>query len=120
MNETTPIIDVTPIRHSSSRIAPSTQTRSAYGNNTHGADSPFAETRNPFSQSYSSSWHGTASETARPWTPGSTVGGLAQMVAGASLILLGVPMLILPGPGLLSIAAGALLIARGASKLLPR
>ena len=120
MNETTPIIDVTPIGYSSSRITPNAQTRSGYSNGAQGANSPFTATQNPYSQGNTSSWSSASSETARSWTPGSAAGGLAQMAIGAGLVLLGIPMLILPGPGLLSIAAGALLIARGASKLRPR
>lgn len=128
MSEYNPIIDVTPIDHSSeganrphvnssskssSYQQPSWKTSSGYrapgSAYTRGA-APIP----PFGTAYS---YGTTDTTAASKTGGSVIGGIAQIAVGTGLIMIGIPMLILPGPGLLSIAGGFALAANGTRKL---
>ncbi|MBQ9000698.1 MAG: hypothetical protein IJ087_02450 [Eggerthellaceae bacterium] len=90
MTEQNSIIDVVPIRHSSSRI---------------GADQVHASGKS----------EATARDEKR--SPSSVLAGLVQTAVGAGLVAIGIPMLVLPGPGLLSIGAGVFLAARGLSKV---
>ena len=125
MNDYQPIIDVTPINHSSnqqsggthasSRSAsyqqPSWKTSSGY----RAPGSAFtrgAAPIPPFGTAY------TMTDTAVPSkTGGSVIGGIAQIAVGTGLVMIGVPMLILPGPGLLAIVGGFALAANGARQL---
>ena len=125
MSANNPIIDVTPVAHSSERktdAAPRANAASSSGQKA-GAGyytSPFggSSSGNPFNAAGGApAWSGTAT-AAR--SGGSVAGGLAQIVLGAGLVMIGVPMLILPGPGLLSIAGGLLLMSSGARKVFGR
>ena len=102
MTENTPIIDVTPLEHSSDRLHLQKPSRASGENRSE-------TTRNSYSAN--------AAESTATRTPGSFLGGIAETTIGIGLIAIGIPMLILPGPGLLSIGAGALLVARGFSKI---
>lgn len=127
MNDNQPIIDVTPISHSSnqkpggSRASsqsasyqqPSWKTSSGYrapgSAYTRGATSiP------PFGTAYT---HTATDTVAHSKTGGSVVGGIAQIAIGTGLIMIGIPMLLLPGPGLLSIVGGFALAANGTRQL---
>ena len=124
MSNYQPIIDVTPLDHSSPQS----------GRRTHVNSSSASDSYRPPSWKTSSTYRatGTSSQTppysgpfsyasagpaATSKTTGSVVGGVAQIVAGTGLVLIGIPMLILPGPGLLSIAGGLALAANGTRKV---
>lgn len=143
MNATEPIIDVTPINSSRTRVqAQDSKTApgvggargGAFGGGAHsssaysgGAYSSMngAGSRggvyngNPFGNgAFVASMHGNAAGGAyAAKSPSSMLGGLAQIIVGTGLVVMGIPMLLLPGPGLLSIAAGGFLVSRGMSKL---
>lgn len=118
MNEHAPIIDVTPINHSSSRVAGEPRYSSQRAGQSQGAAQ--SQQSGAYGGAYRYAQEQSGEAARANWSPASAVGGIVQMVVGAGLIAIGVPMLILPGPGLLSIAAGAFLVARGFGKVTGR
>ena len=130
MNDYQPIIDVTPINHSSSQQQ-GTQAHAHASSQSESYQQPSWKTSTgyrapgsaytrgaaptpPFGTAYQYGTTGTASASK---TGGSVLGGLAQIVVGAGLVMIGIPMLILPGPGLLSIVGGVALAANGTRQL---
>lgn len=128
MNANAPIIDVTPIEHSSTRLrAQATgqaQARAGSQGNGWAQDSkaaPHAAGRRTYTYTrrYNVSPNAAGAGAYAAKSPSSAIGGLAQVVIGAGLISIGVPMLLLPGPGLLMIAAGGFLVSRGLGSMRP-
>lgn len=134
MNATEPIIDVTPINSSRTRVqAQDSKTApgvggvhgAAFGGGFYGNGMPSAGARggvyssNLFGNGVFSAGtrSGAAGGAYAAKSPSSMLGGLAQIIIGSGLVVMGIPMLLLPGPGLLSIAAGGFLVSRGMSKL---
>ena len=114
MSATAPIIDVKPIDCSSTRIYADT-----------GADAHGRARAQAGAGDYSGVRAQAQGSKAAPGfggvyaakSPVSAIGGLMQMVLGASLMAIGIPMLVLPGPGLFSIALGGFLVSRGIRNL---
>ena len=142
MRDYQPIIDVTPLEHSSKNgagygTAPRTSEhassqsssyrqptwRSSTTARTSTTNTAGTQTRTthtygapfpPFGTTFSYETTDTATVSK---ASGSVVAGLVQIAVGAGLVLIGVPMLILPGPGLLSIVGGIALTANGMRKI---
>ncbi len=132
MRDYQPIIDVTPLEHSSKNGSGYEASPHVSGH----ASSQSSSYRKPSWRSSTTARTSTTSTTGAPFPPfgtafsyettdtatvskagGSVVGGLVQIAAGTGLVLIGVPMLILPGPGLLSIVGGVALAANGMRKV---
>ena len=118
MNAAGPIIDVTPITSSRTRVqAQDSKTAPgagrAYGAYNGGMRGVYSDNVGGAYSGYGPGVAGGAYAVKSP----SLLGSLAQIVVGTGLVIIGIPMLLLPGPGLLSIAAGGFLISRGVTKL---
>lgn len=128
MNDYQPIIDVTPLEHSSEQSSNRAHVNSSSRSNSYHQPSWNSSSSNrprgnggftpPYGAPYSAPYtRGSTDSAASSKTAGSVIGGIAQVAIGSGLILIGIPMLVLPGPGLLSIAGGAALAANGMHKI---
>ena len=111
MNDYQPIIDVTPIDHSSnqkpggsrsssqsaSHQQPSWKTSSGY-RAPGSAYTRGAMNIPPFGTVYT---YSNTDSVATSKSGGSIIGSVAQIAIGTGLVMIGIPMLLLPGPGLL-------------------
>ena len=127
MNDYQPIIDVTPIDHSSnqkpggsrsssqnaSHQQPSWKTSSGY-RAPGSAYTRGAMNIPPFGTVYT---YSNTNSVASSKSGGSIIGSVAQIAIGTGLVMIGIPMLLLPGPGLLSIVGGFALAANGTRRL---
>lgn len=122
MNASQPIIDVTPIEHSSNRSTNqhASSQSAAYRQPSWTASSGSTGTGANYNRipSFDTTYvYDTAGTATASKTGSSALVGLAQIAAGAGLVMIGIPMLILPGPGLISIAGGFALALSGTRKL---